>query len=229
MVVAAARLMVGMAVMQVHLLSKNYIAASAQHSDLTVLQGDIDSLLKEESSCRPALGGPAVFGGAATPSAQKFIPATNFTNSAKPNPIMLYQKNGSTPFISSTLPAGNPANKFGKLTITAINLVLLRAVPNSTDTFLVQMFITGQKTADLIGARTLLRSDIKLSVKIDVANNIISCSSMTFLGTDLQPLPVCNPGEALHSNGGHIRCVPTICPAPLTASGYQFWGGVICL
>lgn len=216
---------------QLIILNKNSAESVMQDNDMTLLQTYTDRMLKQEASCRIALGGPLTYGGANRATAQTFDPAINFGNSANPNPITLYQNDGATTFISATLPLASPNNKFGKLTISGINLIKISPVPNSTDTYLAQMFIGAQKTGGLIGASNLGRNSIRVSIKIDGTNKIISCSTLTFLGSDVQALPVCSPGQALYSNGatGQIRCVQTICPAPKVITGYMLSGDVICM
>lgn len=185
---------------------------------MSLLQGAIDSVMKNEQSCRIALGGPATFGGAPTPSAQTY-------DGISPAEIRLYQNDGVTPFLSSS----SPYNTFGMLTILGITLTPIRLVPGATNVYFSQLTISGKKPSGAsLGGALRFRRDIKLSVMIDASNRIVSCSSLTFLGSDQQPLPVCAGDQGLYSNGLQIRCVKMVCPAGQSIIGFQSDGSVIC-
>jgi len=159
---------------------------------------------------------------------QLFVPGVGTSTT-----LNLYEQDGTTIFLS-TAP---PNNKFGKLTIFEISIKpfpvpstnAIGLVTGSANVYFAQLTLKSQKGPNLVGASKLNRSDIRMAVQIDAGNNIVSCSSLTFFGSDLQPIPVCGPGQSLFSNGHQIRCVQAVCLGPnFTPNGYNPNGDIIC-
>lgn len=235
MVLMVAILMAALATQTILLRGSISQYTAQTNSELSYLQGAIGSLLMRESSCRAALGAPANYGTGIFRTAQTFNPA------AAENPITIFQQDGVTPLYRG---AADPANPLAFEVIghprVVIRSIGLRPIRNITKinpatgttvpstTWWATLAITAFKPGGLEGASIISRSDLRVSVEIDGANRIVSCTSLSFMGSDQQPLPVCMPGWALYSNGNQIRCVRTICPTGSNPTYYMPSGDVCC-
>jgi hypothetical protein len=217
--------MIGAASMQMFLSNKQFAESELQSVQMMTLQGLADSVLKDEESCRLALGGPATFGGALSGLEQEMNPTPNAVS-----PIQIYNFDRSARLVSNI--AGDPSSRFGKLQIQAVTLTTLYAVPENVpgnpNIHFAQLTIAANKVGGLPGSRNVVRSDVRLTVQIDSTNKIISCNSLTFLGTARMPLPICRSDESLFSNGNFVRCATTLCPAGETIQSFQADGDAVC-
>src|SRR5690606_4582394 len=124
--------LIGLGVTQSYQWNKTAEEAQMHSADITLLQATLDSLLKNEDSCRRALGGPVFYGGPVNN-----VIAQIFQPDGADWPVRIYRPDNSVLFDSGT--------RFGKLTIAAISLRWLEnlgAVPGLGNAYYVQMIIT---------------------------------------------------------------------------------------
>ncbi|MGZ3721789.1 MAG: hypothetical protein ACXVA9_02585 [Bdellovibrionales bacterium] len=231
---AGVAMLIGLGILQINQVSKAISESAVAQSDISLLQSQIRALLGTEGSCRIALGGPLTYNGPITAQTQTYNTAGVSGN------LNLYEIDGTTVLMTATL--NDPKSFFGKLTITGLTLepvnlpppVNSPIVPGSGPgiggfIYWSKFTVTANRMGSVMGVPTMIRNSILLSVKIDAANKIISCTGTSFSGTDTQPLPVCASDQTLFSNGSQVRCVKTLCgPAPRHPVGNLPNGDVIC-
>jgi len=194
-----------------------------QDALLVRMEWMLDSLLKNEASCRLALGGPAVYGGPAGAPAQSYNPATG-------SDLKIYANDGVSVFLD---PADPARNTFGPLTIDSIRLLAsFQTISVPLRLYWAPLEIIVSKSGGFFGSTQIMATAIRLVVQLDAGSNIVSCSSLSFLsqdGVSQFPIPSCQPGEALFSNGVSVRCATSVClPPNPTVLGYQANGDILC-
>jgi hypothetical protein len=231
LVLTSVVMLVGTTVLQMNLNSKVAGETARQDSDLILLQAELQSLFEDETSCRAALGGPATYHPAGVGGTWVWNP--NLGDSGN---LTIYHKDGVKPFIQPwTSGAVQPVNRFGHLVITGITLKHIAvpgqsngdsllvtsptgAVTNYYHTYWSLMTITAMKSSGTQGSNIM--THIKMSVQVYTDYSFISCTSLNFTGSDVFPLPVCDPGSTVFSTGQYVRCVVSACTAPSNPVAY---------
>lgn len=193
---------------------------------------EINSILSNESSCRLALGGPSTLNGA-------LVDETRALLSNQPTDVTLYvpaAAGGARPVYLNSTAGTNRIGQWRALSVQLTPLSLLYAVPQNVPPPpppgpLPQRNIPARLnivfTADGVDRRQ--SAEINVSVSLDGADNIVSCSKLNF-GTDQFAAPVCGPNQALYSDGTRLGCRTVRCIPPIVGPslGWNPDGSIRC-
>jgi hypothetical protein len=203
--------------------------AQAADADFNALVAQVQALMMREDSCRLTMGGPLTnlaSPGGTTPVA---FPPTAF---AGPTPlvfppvisknIVLYYPNPAppppppnplVPFIGlATSTFGRLTNVMAVLTLTGVQSVT--TLPFTTYAYSAQLQLSAARPYHMLGTTVVTtQTPINLIVRLNAANQVISCSTMMFTGPN-PALPACAAGQALYNDAAGLRCVTVVCVPP---------------
>lgn len=199
------------------------------------LVSQIDSILKNERSCRVALGG--ALNNCYSDTHPTYCPLPDGALSQNVDPtlntashVRIY-RNGAGDILFTEDPGPDPdrpLNEFGVLKISSITLTPIVNVGG--DVYFARLGITAVKPVGTTGSfnqfgkKELFSSSHMVSLRIRPGTGkVYSCTGLSMNIGEQRPLPICMPGQGLFSTEGQVRCAQMICPAGqhpvLTADG----------
>jgi hypothetical protein len=197
-------------------------ANSRTVTEFTALSHDLRAMIANESTCRLALGGPITYNGAVTSTTQQLT--------ANPQPIVLYQPvaAGAVFLMDPSMAGANATNtQWGSWQILQMALQPDPGAASALNIHPMILYMKAQR-ATPGGVADRQMTSIRLSVKTDASNHIVSCAPLTY-GTDLMPAQSCTIGQILSSNGTAVFCLTVRCIPPLYWDGtYDALGNVNC-
>ena len=241
------------AVFNLNIIATKVVERSYLQSQFRTFVTQVNSMLKDENSCRTAIGGPT------GPNSQPGSGAPLATGVAQPfnssgiTPIYLFYPQSQTyPFVTASggplpNPPPNPIpSTYGDLRITQFSLTSPALVTAATalsnmKTYQTTLSITAEPVRysdpawrsgaqSFTGGKSFSSNDIQLTVVIDSDSNLIaSCNSLTFgTPTNHVPIPVCSPLWFLSAASGQVQCRQLGCPEPGIRYGWNDDGTPNC-
>ncbi len=182
-------------------------------NEFIVLLSQINSMLRDELSCRNVLGE-----GGTTGRTQNLNIGTSAVT-----PLRIYEGKSNVVLFQGGTSSGTV---FGKLRISRLEIGGTAAAATA-NLYTAPLIIHAKKLGFFFGVNSFggstytnqgpdLTRNMYLTIRTSGAGAsqpIISCTSLTFRTPGgVAPLPACAPGQGITSNGYTVMCVPVVCP-----------------